>query len=150
MSHTVLGYQLMGLDLQFQFQQGFGFWATIFSFLVGVSLIFYIYLRFPQNTLVRLYLLLGLTGILWQLNDLLTHLSANVQTASFFDRLTSMGWNFIGPVCLHFVWYYTRFFIGIGRRMYCYCCICHHFSCSVCIRWIFIRMYLHTSLHGAG
>jgi len=110
MSHTVSGYQLMGLDLQFQFQQGFGFWATIFSFLVGIALIFYIYLRFPQNTLVRLYLLLGVTGILWQLNDLLTHLSANVQTASFFDRLTSMGWNFIGPVCLHFVWYYTRFF----------------------------------------
>ncbi|SFV35495.1 sensor histidine kinase [Thermoflavifilum thermophilum] len=100
----------MGLDLQLQFQQGFGFWATLFSFLVGCSLLLYIYICFPQNSLVRLYLLLGLSGLLWQLNDLLTHISGNMATASFFDRLTSMGWNFIGPLCLHFVWYYTRFF----------------------------------------
>ncbi|MBX5439515.1 MAG: PAS domain-containing protein, partial [Thermoflavifilum sp.] len=65
--------------------------------------------RFPQNTLVRLYLLLGFTGLLWELNDLLTHISGNLATASLVDRFTAIGWNFIGPVCLHFVWHYTRF-----------------------------------------
>ncbi|MCL6523806.1 MAG: PAS domain-containing sensor histidine kinase [Thermoflavifilum sp.] len=100
----------MGTFVEMQFHQGMAFWILAFSWLFGILLIGYISIFFPRNTLVRLYLLLAFTGSVWQLNDILVQLSANMQTADFFDRLTAMGWIFIGPVCVHFVGYYTGLF----------------------------------------
>jgi PAS domain S-box-containing protein len=86
----------------------FAFIPALFSF----GLVLYIQTALPRNRLVDVFTALTFCCGLWQLSDAMARISSNMIVAAFWDNVLSVGWIFVGAVCLHFALLYSKLFPG--------------------------------------
>ena len=96
--------------LDFVFNNLTGFLFAFIPALFSFGLVAYIQIVLPRNRLVDVFTALTFCCGLWQLSDSAARISGNVAMADFWDTLLSVGWIFVGAVCLHFALLYSKVF----------------------------------------
>jgi len=95
-------------DLHFTFSHPLAALQEIIPLLINLGLFIYVFFFFPHNKLTRLFYLFLIPICLWQLTDLMVHLSADENTAFFWYYLLSPLLNFFPSFGLHFTLVFTR------------------------------------------
>ncbi len=93
---------------EFTFSNLTGFLFAFIPGLFSIGLVFYIIISLPRNRLVDVYAVLTLCGALWQMGDASARITTNVHVADLWDSIFSIGWIFIGALCLHFALLYSK------------------------------------------
>ena len=93
---------------EFVFYNLTGFFLAFIPALFSFSLVAYISFSLPRNQLVNVFAILTLSAGIWQIGEAISIVSGNPQMADFWESFFSIGWIFIGPVCLHFSLLYSR------------------------------------------
>lgn len=88
--------------LDFSFYNPGGFLIAFIPALLNIGILIYVLWSFPKNRITNIFLLLVLSLILWQFNDAVSRISITAETADSWDCLFSIGWIFVGPLCLLF------------------------------------------------
>jgi signal transduction histidine kinase len=85
-----------------------GFLFAFIPALFSLGLVIYIFTSLPRNHLVDIFAILTLCGGLWQMGDAMARASSTQEMADFWDGFFSIGWIFVGAVCLHFSLLYSK------------------------------------------
>lgn len=97
--------------LQDIFSFHFGNWFSVLlaaiPALLNIAIAVYVKRNLPRNGTTRLFFLLLLCVISWQVSDCLTRLCNTESGAAFWDAALSTGWIYVAPFALHFALHFT-------------------------------------------
>src|SRR5690349_15722310 len=94
------------METQSFFNLGFNHWEALLLSLIPaiITLACFIYFsKSPGYTINRVYLLFLFSLFIWQLNDSLSRMSLDEETARSWDKLLSLGWMLVVPSGIHWV-----------------------------------------------
>ncbi|MBI3518986.1 MAG: PAS domain-containing protein, partial [Bacteroidetes bacterium] len=95
-------------SLHFTFSHPVAALQEFIPLLLNLGLFIYVFFYFPHNKLTRLFYLFLVPLSIWQLTDLMVHLSADKESAYFWYFLFSPVLNLIAPLAMHFSLVFTR------------------------------------------
>ncbi|RYD81745.1 MAG: PAS domain S-box protein [Sphingobacteriales bacterium] len=75
--------------------------------LLNVAIAIYVKRSLPRSGTTRLFFLLLLCVISWQVSDMLTRMCTTELSAAFWDAVLSTGWIYVAPFALHFAFHFT-------------------------------------------
>src|SRR5690606_5263970 len=96
---VLLGGKLFMLEdiFSFQFVNWFSVLLAGLPALLNIAIAVYVKNNLPRNGATRLFFLLLLCVVSWQISDVLTRISITEQGAAFWDAALSTGWIYVAP-----------------------------------------------------
>ncbi|MGZ5243058.1 MAG: PAS domain S-box protein [Bacteroidia bacterium] len=91
----------------FQFSNWFSILLAGLPALLNIAIAVYVKRNLPRNGTTRLFFLLLLCVVSWQISDVLTRICITEQGAAFWDAALSTGWIYVAPFALHFAFHFT-------------------------------------------